>query len=70
LNSRYADKNSPFYIDCEQQNNIFTGNDVSGKFNYFCSYVAGMQKYLKDNAIDKNNGYNGEGLLKIYLVQQ
>jgi secreted PhoX family phosphatase len=60
LNSRYADKNSPFYIDCEQQDNIFTGNDISGKFNYFCSYVAGMQKYLKDYAIDKNNGYNGE----------
>ena len=60
LNSRYADKNSPFYVDCEQKGERFTGNDASGKSNHFCSYVAGMQKYLKDDSIDKNNGYNGK----------
>ncbi len=57
LNSRYADKNSPFYVECALDGN---GNDAAGKFNYFCSYVDGMAKYLHDDKIDKNNGYNGE----------
>ncbi|WP_295422077.1 alkaline phosphatase PhoX, partial [Sulfurovum sp.] len=57
LNTRYADKNSPFYVDCMLDG---YGTDISGKFNYFCSYVDGMQKYLLDTGIDKNNGYNGD----------
>ncbi len=57
LNTRYADKASPFYVDCALDG---SDNDVSGEFNYFCSYVNGMQKYLGDTNIDKNNGYNGD----------
>ncbi|WP_296824785.1 alkaline phosphatase PhoX, partial [Sulfurovum sp.] len=57
LNTRYADKNSPFYVDCSLDG---SGNDASGEFNYFCSYVDGMIKYLGDNNVDKNNGYNGD----------
>ncbi|HHB94330.1 MAG TPA: DUF839 domain-containing protein, partial [Campylobacterales bacterium] len=54
LNTRYADKNSPFYKDCDN----LSADDEDGK--YFCSYVDGMRKYLGDNNIDKNNGYNGD----------
>ena len=57
LNSIFADKNSPFYVDCALDG---TGNDVGGEANYFCSYVDGMQKYLLDQNIDKDNGYNGD----------
>jgi len=57
LNSRYADKNSPFYVDCALDG---SSNDLNGSFNYFCSYVDGMNKYLGDTNIDKNNGYNGD----------
>ena len=57
LNTRYADKNSPFYVECALDG---SGNDTEGAFNYFCSYVDGMAKYLHDNNIDKNNGYNGD----------
>ena len=57
LNSRYADKNSPFYVDCALDG---SGNDASGEFNYFCNYVDQQAKYLHDTAIDKNNGYNGD----------
>jgi len=57
LNSRFADKNSPFYVDCALDG---TSNDVNGEFNYFCNYVDGMNKYLSDANIDKNNGYNGD----------
>ncbi len=57
LNSIYADSNSPFYADCALDG---TSNDTSGKSNYFCRYVNGMQKYLLDNNIDKTNGYNGD----------
>ncbi len=53
LNSRYADLSSPFYKDCDN----LTADDADG--SYFCRYVAGMSKYLQDNTIDKNNGYNG-----------
>jgi secreted PhoX family phosphatase len=56
LNSIFADSASPFYADCALDG---SGNDVDGKFNYFCSYVDGMAKYLGDSDIDKSNGYNG-----------
>lgn len=56
LNTRFADKNSPFYVDCALDG---TSTDVNGKFNYFCNYVDQMNKYLGDTDIDKNNGYNG-----------
>ena len=56
LNSRYADKNSPFYVDCALDG---SSNDVDGKFNYFCNYVDQMNKYLGDKDINKSNGYNG-----------
>jgi len=61
LNPRYADKNSPYYTDCDTKDDgkTFTGTS-GGKPNYFCKYVAGAQKYLKDYSIDKNNGYNGD----------
>ncbi len=57
LNSRYADSASPFYVDCALNG---TGNDANGEFEYFCSYVDGLSKYLKDSSIDKTNGYNGQ----------
>ncbi|MDQ7046657.1 MAG: DUF839 domain-containing protein [Sulfurovum sp.] len=57
LNSIFADKNSPFYVDCALDG---TGNTVAGLADYFCSYVDGMQKYLGDQNIDKNNAYNGD----------
>ena len=57
LNSIFADKNSPFYVNCALDG---SGNGIYGRFEYFCSYVDGMKKYLHDNAIDKNNGYNGD----------
>jgi len=56
LNTRYADKNSPFYVNCALDG---SSNDVDGKFAYFCNYVDQMNKYLGDTDIDKNNGYNG-----------
>jgi len=61
LNPRYADKNSPYYVDCDTKSDgkTFTGT-AGGKPNSFCKYVAGAQKYLKDYNIDKNNGYNGD----------
>ncbi len=56
LNTRYADVNSPFYVDCALDG---SSNDASGSFNYFCNYVDQMNKYLGDNDINKSNGYNG-----------
>lgn len=56
LNSRYADPASPFYVDCALDG---SGNNAGGEFDYFCSYVDGMSKYLNDGSIDKTNGYNG-----------
>lgn len=56
LNSRYADTASPFYVDCALDG---TGSNVGGEFDYFCSYVDGMAKYLNDGSIDKATGYNG-----------
>lgn len=57
LNPIFADVNSPFYVACAMDGQ---GNDTEGKSSYFCSYVEGMQSYLGDTSIDKNNGYNGE----------
>jgi secreted PhoX family phosphatase len=57
LNTRYADKNSPFYIDCALDG---SGNDTQGKKQEFCEYVDGMAKYLNETNIDKANGYRGE----------
>lgn len=57
LNSIFADKNSPFYVDCALDGR---GNDAEGRANYFCSYVDAMQKYLGDQNIDKDNGYNSD----------
>lgn len=57
LNSIFADTNSPFYVDCALDGTV---NDVEGKADYFCAYVDGMQSYLGDVNIDKNNGYNGD----------
>ena len=57
LNTRYADKNSPYYVDCALDG---LGNDTTGKANWFCRYVDAMAQYLHDDAIDKNNGYNGQ----------
>ena len=57
LNPIFADKNSPFYVECALDGR---GNDTEGKVNYFCSYVDAMQTYLGDQHIDKYNGYNGD----------
>ena len=57
LNAIFADKNSPFYVDCALDGR---GNDAEGKANYFCAYVDAMQTYFGDQNIDKNNGYNGD----------
>jgi len=57
LNSIFADKNSPFYVDCALDG---TGNTVDGLADYFCGYVDAMQSYLGDTNIDKENGYNGD----------
>jgi len=56
LNSIYADVASPFYVECALDG---SSTDVSGTYNYFCNYVDGLNKYLGDTQIDKNNGYNG-----------
>ena len=57
LNTRYADKNSPFYVECALDG---SSTDVNGEFNYFCNYVDQQAKYLLDTNVDKNNGYNGD----------
>jgi len=57
MNSRYADRASPFYVDCLLDG---SGKTTKGVFHYFCHYVEGMRDYLKDPHIDKMNGYNGE----------
>lgn len=56
MNSRYADKASPFYIDCLLDGSSQTSDGV---FHYFCDYVEGMKAYLNENNISKENGYNG-----------
>ncbi len=56
LNSIYADSASPYYVDCALDG---SNSDSSGEFNYFCNYVEQQSKYLKDNDVDKTNGYNG-----------
>lgn len=64
INSIYsvsAGGKNPAYVNCEKDSNgYFTGNDSKGKFNYFCGYVGGVQRYLKDLNIDPNNGYLGD----------
>ena len=57
LNSIFADSNSPFYHDCALDG---SGTLTSGEGSGFCAYVDGMNKYLGDANIDKNNGYNGD----------
>ncbi len=60
LNTRYADKASPFYVECDKDNkNIFSGNTIAGVTDNFCSYVSSMQMYLKDYAI-VSDGYIGD----------
>lgn len=60
LNSRYADKTSPFYIECaKDKNNLFTRKNSVGIPKEFCVYVSSMQKYLKDEQINVD-GYNGK----------
>jgi len=60
LNTRYADKASPFYVECDKEDNsMFNGNDTSDIPNNFCGYVSAMQRYLKDDSITLD-GYNGE----------
>ncbi len=56
LNSIYADSASPYYVDCALDG---SNSDSDGKFNYFCNYVEQQSKYLKDDSVDKDNGYNG-----------
>ncbi len=64
LNSIYsvsAGGKNPSYVSCQKDSNgYFTGNDSNGKTNYFCGYVAGVQRYLKDLNIDEKNGYLGD----------
>ncbi len=64
LNSIYsvsAGGKNPAYVQCTKDSNgYFTGNDVNGKYNYFCGYVGSVQRYLKDLNIDPNNGYLGD----------
>ncbi|WP_340690584.1 PhoX family protein [Hydrogenobacter thermophilus] len=64
LNSIYsvsAGGKNPAYVQCvKDSNGYFTGNDSNGKYNYFCGYVGGVQRYLKDLNIDPNNGYLGD----------
>ncbi|WP_373031693.1 alkaline phosphatase PhoX [Sulfurovum sp.] len=57
LNSIFADRTSPFYHDCALDG---SGTLTSGESSGFCAYVDGMNKYLGDANIDKNNGYNGD----------
>lgn len=61
LNTIYADNESPHYSECvKDANGYFTGNNSSGKGDYFCQYVGSMQRYLKDMNIDITNGYHGD----------
>jgi len=56
FNSIYADKNSPFFIDCALDG---SGSDTLGVLNEFCYSIDQMSKYLGKRDLDKNNGYNG-----------
>ncbi|MCF6193302.1 MAG: DUF839 domain-containing protein [Kangiellaceae bacterium] len=60
LNSVYAFKESQHYHSCAVENKLVSRALVTGSRSYFCTYVSGMQSYLKENTIDKNNGYNGD----------
>lgn len=56
LNSIYADKNSPFFIDCALDG---SGSDTLGVLNKFCYSIDQMNKYLGTKDINKSNAYNG-----------
>jgi len=60
LNPVYADKASPYFQQCEQQNHRYSGNNINHKKSYFCGYVAKMQRYFRPFNIKPNNGYNGD----------
>lgn len=61
LNSIYADKSSPYYVECEVGNDgYYTGNNRDGLGNKFCQSVASIQRYLNDKSIDRNDGYRGD----------
>jgi hypothetical protein len=60
LNGIFADSNSPFYMQCEIKDRVYTGAIVEGKQTYYCKYIQSMQKFLNDPDIDRNNGYNGK----------
>jgi len=60
LNGIFSDSKSPFYMQCEIQNRVYTGAIVDGKQTYYCKYIQSMQNYLDDADIDRNNGYNGK----------
>ena len=60
LDSVYSSLQSPLYQDCSVKDGIISSALVTGPRSHFCTYVSGMQSYLKDLTIDKSNGYNGE----------
>ena len=60
LNGIYSTLQSPRYQDCSVTNGTISTALVTGPRSNFCTYVSGMQNYLKDLTIDKSNGFNGE----------
>ncbi len=59
LNSIYADKASPYYVNCDLGDDGYFNGNANGKGNYFCQYVGSVQRYLLDKSVDKNNFYLG-----------
>ena len=57
LNSRYADKASPFYINCQLKGQA---NNNKGAFDYFCYYLEGLQAYLNEKKLNPKENYNGQ----------
>ncbi len=60
LNTIYTVPESPYYQNCAVKDGRITRARVDGTHSYFCAYIHGMQTYLKDDTIDKNEGYNGQ----------
>jgi len=60
LNSIYSSMQSPLYQNCSVTDGRISSALVTGIRSYFCTYVSGMQNYLKDMTIDKSNGFNGD----------
>jgi len=60
LNSIYSSTQSSLYQDCSVTDGKISSALVTGARSYFCTYVSGMQDYLKDMTIDKSNGFNGD----------